>query len=508
MPTLSKSKIIAFRQCTKRLWLEVHRPELRQDSPATQASFQVGYQVGDIARRIYDPSEMGVCIDAMKDGFPAAFEQSARLLAETTRPVFEAGFKSEKTIAFADVMIPDVERGCRSWKMVEVKSSTGVKAYHRDDVAVQSFLARAMGVSLTSVAVAHIDSSWTYLGNGDYAGLLVESDLTGETLERAAEVSSWISGAHQIADSDVEPDIATGDQCHSPFECGFCGYCNRDKVLPEFPVDWLPRVTPKQRIAFKAAGAEDLRDVPENLLSQKQRLVRDHTIRNEVFFDRDSAKKALIRSGFPAYFLDFETSNRPVPIWAGNRPYQQIPFQFSLHKVTDALLLEHSQFLDLSGNDPSRPFAAAVIEACGEGGPVFVYNATFEKRILRELAARFLDLGPALLEITNRIIDLLPLAEKCFYAPSQCGSWSIKSVLPAAVPELSYDDLEGVRDGGMAVNAFTEAIDQKTPTVRKEELRRQLSEYCKLDTLAMVGLWKCFLGLSEPEIAPLPTSHN
>lgn len=141
-----------------------------------------------------------------------------------------------------------------------------------------------------------------------------------------------------------------------------------------------------------------------------------------------------------------------------------------------------------------------MIEACGEGGPVFVYNATFEKRILRELAARFLNLSPALQEIIHRIIDLLPVAEKCFYAPSQCGSWSIKSVLPAAVPELSYDDLEGVRDGGMAVNAFAEAIDQKTTAERKEELRGQLSEYCKLDTLAMVGLWKCFLGLNMPEI--------
>ncbi len=508
MPTLSKSKIIAFRQCPKRLWLEVHRPELRQDSSATQASFQVGYQVGDIARRIYDPFEAGVCIDVTKDGFPEAFKQSARLLAEGKRPVFEAGFKSDGTIAFADVMIPVLEGECRSWKMVEVKSSTGVKDYHRDDVAVQSFLARAMGVNLSYVAVACIDSSWIYPGGGDYVGLLAESDLTGETLERAGEVSAWISGAHQIADSNSEPEIVTGDQCHTPFECGFCGYCNRDKVPPEFPVDWLPRVTPKQRIAFKAAGAEDLRDVPEHLLSQKQRLVRDHTLRNEVFFDREMAKKTIQGSGFPAYFLDFETSNRPVPIWAGNRPYQQIPFQFSLHKFTDSLLLEHSQFLDLSGNDPSRPFAEAVIEACGEIGPIFVYNAKFEKRILRELADRFLDLSPALQEIINRIIDLLPVAEKCFYAPSQFGSWSIKSVLPAAVPELSYDDLEGVRDGGMAVNAFAEAIDKKTTAERKEELRGQLSEYCTLDTLAMVGLWKCFLGLNKPEIASLPTSHN
>ena len=500
MPTLSKSKIIAFRQCMKRLWLEVHRPDHREDSETTRASFQVGYQVGDVARRIYDPLEAGVYIDVVKDGFPAAFKQSAKLLAEGMRPVFEAGFKSEKTIAFADVMIPLVDGGSRSWKMIEVKSSTGLKDYHRDDVAVQSFLARAMGVNLSSVCVAHIDSSWIYPGDGDYNGLLIESDLTGETIERTEEVSSWIRGAHQIADSSVEPDIATGEQCTTPFECGFCGYCNRNKLPPKFPVDWLPRVTPKQRAAFKQAGAEDLRDVPEHLLSKRQRFVRDHTLRNEVFFDQAMARKTITGSGFPAYFLDFETSNRPVPIWAGNRPYQQIPFQFSLHKLSDSLLLEHRQFLDLSGNDPSRPFAEAVIQECGKTGSIFVYNATFEKRILRELATRFLDLSAALKEIIERIIDLLPVAEKCFYAPSQHGSWSIKCVLPAAVPELSYDGLEGVRDGEMAASAFAEAIDQKTTEARKSELQRQLSDYCKLDTLAMVGLWKHCMGLNKPEI--------
>ena len=126
----------------------------------------------------------------------------------------------------------------------------------------------------------------------------------------------------------------------------------------------------------------------------------------------------------------------PVPVWDGTRPYQQIPFQFSLHRVADSL--EHTHFLDLSGQDPSRPFAEAVIEACGSAGPVFVYNAKFEKLILRQLATRFPDIAPGLDAVIARVIDLLPIAEKCFYHPSQCGSWSIKSVLPAAVPDLSY----------------------------------------------------------------------
>ena len=498
MPTLSKSKIIAYRQCPKRLWLEVHRPELRVDSAATRASFQVGHQVGEIARQIYDPAGEGVCIDITKDGFKAAFEHSARLIEAGDRPVFEAGFKSSNTIALADVMLPTADAGGVSWKMVEVKSSTSVKDYHRDDVAVQSFLARAMGVPLSSVSVACIDSSWVYPGGNDYRGLLAENDLTEETLERSEEVTSWISEAHQISNLKTEPEVDTGDQCHKPFECGFCDYCKRDKAVPEFPLDWLPRLSKKQRATFKEAGAEDMRDVAEHLLGPKQRLVRNHTLQGSVFFDRDAAAKLLRGRGAPAYFLDFETCNMPVPIWAGTRPYQQIPFQFSLHKV--ARSLEHTHFLDLSGKDPSRPFAEAVVNACGKKGPVFVYNAKFEKMILQQLAIRFPDLAPGLDAIIERVIDLLPIAEKCFYHPSQCGSWSIKSVLPAAVPELSYEELDGIKDGGMAMSAFAEAIHPDTSPERKEEIRTQLLSYCCLDTLAMVGLWKVFSGREQPPL--------
>jgi hypothetical protein len=355
-----------------------------------------------------------------------------------------------------------------------------------------------MGVPLSSVSVACIDSSWVYPGGGDYRGLLAESDLTNETLERSGEVASWISEAHLIADLKTEPEVETGEQCRKPFECGFCDYCNRDKTASEFPLDWLPRLSKKQRASFKEAGAEDMRDVPEHLLKPKQRLVRDHTLQNSVFFDRDAAAKALRGHRTPAYFLDFETCNMPVPVWAGTRPYQQIPFQFSLHKAADSL--EHSHFLDLSGQDPSRPFAEAVVEACGKRGPVFVYNASFEKRILQELAARFSDLAAGLDLIVSRVVDLLPIAEKCFYHPSQCGSWSIKSVLPAAVPGLSYEELDGIKDGGMAMSAFAEAFHPDTTPERKAEISTQLLAYCYLDTLAMVGLWKVFSGRDQPPL--------
>ena len=149
MRTFSKSKLLALRQCPKRLWLEVHRPDLRVDSAATQASFQVGFQVGDVAQRIYDPQGVGALIDVASEGFDGALQRSAMLL-QTAQTIFEAGFSAGGALAFADVMLPALRDGKQVWRMVEVKSSTSVKDYYRDDVAIQAYVAHAANVPLDS----------------------------------------------------------------------------------------------------------------------------------------------------------------------------------------------------------------------------------------------------------------------------------------------------------------------------------------------------------------------
>lgn len=214
MRSLSKSKLMAFRQCPKRLWLEIHRHDLREDSVDTQARFQTGYQVGDIAKRLYDPEGTGAVIDVSTEGFDAAFARTAELLTDSQRPVFEAGFKADGALAFADVMLPEFENGQLVWRMVEVKSSTSVKDYHWDDIAVQAFVAQAAGVKLKSVALAHIDSSWVYPGEQDYRGLLTENDLTAETFARTEEVKGWIAEAQKIAGQPNEPEKAVGAHCY------------------------------------------------------------------------------------------------------------------------------------------------------------------------------------------------------------------------------------------------------------------------------------------------------
>ena len=207
--------------------------------------------------------------------------------------------------------------------------------------------------------------------------------------------------------------------------------------------------------------------------------------------------QALAAHSMPAYFLDFESVQFAVPIWKGTRPYQQNCFQFSLHILDAAGSLGHEEFLDVSGDDPALTFAQTLVELCGEDGPVFVYNAAFERSRINELAARFAHCSAQLLAISARLVDLLPIARQHYYHPSQQGSWSIKSVLPAAVPELSYQALEGVQDGGMAMEAFQEAIHPTTTVERKAKIREQLLAYCKLDTYAMVRLWQVFAGRTD-----------
>ncbi len=487
---------MALRQCPKRLWLEVHRPDLREDSAATEASFQVGHQVGDIARKIYDPNERGALIDVAKEGFARAFARSLELL-KTTEPIFEAGFSAGGALAFADVMLPERKNGQPVWRMVEVKSSTSVKDYHRDDVAVQAFIAQSAGVPLESIALAHIDSSWIYPGDGDYLGLLKENDLTAEAFARTEEVKGWIAEAQRIVVEPSEPATKTGDQCGTPFECGFYDYCSRDEPKPECPVYWLPRFSSAKALELAAQGVADLRNVPDALLNAKQRRVKEHTQANTVFFDAAGAAADLAAYGLPAYFLDFETIQFAVPIWKGTRPYQQITFQFSLHTLAAPGQLAQTAFIDLSGSDPSEPFAYALIAACGQEGPVYVYNAGFETARIRELAERYPALSEQLLAINERAVDLLPIARERYYHPSQQGSWSIKKVLPAVVPELRYDTLDGVQDGGMAMEAFLEGIHPDTSAERKAQIGQQLLAYCKLDTYAMVRLWQVFAGRTD-----------
>jgi CRISPR/Cas system-associated exonuclease Cas4 (RecB family) len=496
MRSLSKSKLLAFRQCPKRLWLEIHRADLVEWSDQAQASFLVGHEVGEIARKLYDPKGKGVVFDPKVEGYDEVVIRTDELI-ETPRPLFEAGFNAGGARAYVDVLLPLRRRGQKVWRMVEVKSSTGVKDTHKDDVAIQAYIARTSGVKLDSVALAHIDSQWVYPGGGDYQGLLKEVDLTEEAFGREEEVQGWIAAAQTIARKRKEPDIGVGSHCSEPYPCGFIDYCQRDVVADEYPVSLLPgNKNNKLRNLIEVDGVSDLRHVPDELLNPKQLRVKTHTLAGSVYFNADGTATALAQHKLPALFLDFETINLAVPIWKGTRPFQQVPFQFSLHRLSRTGKLTQKEFIDLSGQDPSRKFAEALIAACGERGPIFVYSA-FESSRISELAKRFPRLARPLLAINERLVDLLPIASDHYYHPEQQGKWSIKNVLPTIAPDLRYDDLEGVQNGGMAMMAYREAVHPDTAGARKARIEQQLLGYCRLDTKAMVRVWQHFAGRAD-----------
>lgn len=499
MRTLSKTRLLAYRQCPKRLWLEIHCPELRQDSATTQAGFDAGHEVGRVARRLYDPAGKGQLIDVMAEGFDAALARSRELLG-SSRPIFEAGFAAGGAQAFADVMLPAKRGGKRAWRMIEVKSSTSLKDYYRDDAAIQAFVARNAGVPLASVVLAHIDSKWVYPGSEDYQGLLKENDLTDEAIGREPEVIEWIANAHAIARKRAEPKMGTGNHCSKPYECGFLAHCQSREPQPDFPAVWLPRIqSGKLKALIETEGVADLRQIPDALLNERQMRVKRSTLTGMAYFDAEQAAAELSAHKLPACFLDFETILFAVPVWKGTRPYQQIPFQFSVHTLSRGGRLGHASFLDLSGNDPAKALTEALIAALGERGPVFVYNERFEKGRISELAERFPRMRRALLAINERIVDLMKVAEAYYYHPSQQGSWSIKKVLPAAVPDpgLRYDSLAGVQDGGMAMNAYLRAVSSEASPSEKERIEKELLEYCWLDTYGMVRLWQFFSGRND-----------
>ena len=288
-----------------------------------------------------------------------------------------------------------------------------------------------------------------------------------------------------------------GAQCSDPFDCPFSAYCGRDRIEVEYPLSSLPNLRQERRAKIEALGITDLRAVPAEHLTATQQWVREVTLSGETWFDADGAKAAIAQYGYPTWFLDFETVSLPVPIWKGTRPYQQIPFQYSLHRLEEEGTLTHESFLDLSGEDPSADLARTLVDACGGDGPVYVYNAGFERRVIRELGQRFPELAEALHKIADRLVDLRPIAKDHFYHPSQHGSWSLKAVLPAACPDLSYDSLDGVADGCMAGEAFREAIAEETTPERRSEIEGELLAYCHLDTLAMVRLWELFRGENQ-----------
>ncbi|MEQ1581449.1 MAG: DUF2779 domain-containing protein [Steroidobacteraceae bacterium] len=361
-----------------------------------------------------------------------------------------------------------------------MKSSTSVKDEHLIDCAIQTWVTEANGIRPQSVALAHIDNQFVYQGDGNYAGLLAEEDITTQIAPHIENVPLWKASADQVLKGG-EPSVPVGTHCRSPYVCPFIGHC---WPQTEYPLDGLPGIG-RRLNDLVAAGYKDVRDVPSHLLKGRDQLRVLRAVRSGKSELLPGAKSELAALGWPRYYLDFETIGFAIPIWAGTRPYQSLPFQWSLHVESSPGQLEHAEFLDVSGAAPMRQCAEALIKAAGSQGPILTYTM-FERQCIRTLQSFCPDLAEPLEALSRRLVDLHPIVKKHYYHPAMQGSWSIKAVLPTLVPDMQYGQLEGIQEGMGAQQAFVEAIDQATSTDRRTQLRDQLLAYCGFDTLAMV----------------------
>jgi hypothetical protein len=478
---LSKTKLMSLRQCARKLWLETYSPELEEPAAERDALRATGNVVGDLARRLYGPGH----IVSFERGLRAAIDATRALVAAGGRePIFEATFDHHGVSVRIDVL----DRREASPKLVEVKAAAHVKEHYLDDCAIQAWALEQNGLKARQVAVATLDTSFVYAGDGRYEGLLVETDVTKEVAELLPLVPRWVEDARRtLADLD-EPAVVVGTHCGAPHGCEFYKHCA--PPAGEYPVHALGGKEDKL-YALLHAGYRDLRDVPETeLKGDSQRRIWEQTRAAKPYLGAEL--RALVGAlEFPRYYLDFETVGPAVPIFAGTRPFEALPFQWSCHIERRRGELEHAEFLSLNGEAPMRPLAESLLATLGTTGPIVVYTP-YERTRLNELAQRYADLAPGLLALAARIVDLHPPTRQHYYHPAMLGSWSIKAVLPTIAPDLSYERLGELRDGLAVQTAYFEAIEPRTSEPRRATLRRALLDYCRHDTLALARLVEFF----------------
>ena len=472
-PYLSKSRLISAWQCPKKLHLEKHHKDLGIITPKMESAFAGGHQVGDIAQKLYG-TEQSIEIDF---NFKTMVAATRRLIENGADfPIFEATFRYENVLVRADVLIPDGD----GWHVIEVKASTSVKDVHVLDCAIQDWVLRNSGINVLSISLAHINNQFVYQGDGNYDGLLLENDLTEDVRTMEYEVLELVAKAREAVSGPL-PIVDVGAHCNKPYECQFISHC--------WPMDAKYPVTGlgggKAKLAeWVVAGYRDIRDVKlEEISSEQQQRIHRVTQSGEPEVS-PGAKAIFDALPYPRYYLDFETIAPAIPIWAGTRPYQAQPIQWSCHIENDGEL-RHEEFLDLSGKPPMRALAEEMIEQLGESGPVFMYSS-YEKTVINGLIEIFPDLEERLNKIVIRLIDLHPIVKVHYYHPDMLGSWSIKALLPCMAPHMDYSMLEGIKEGTAASDGFLEAIAPDTSAARKTELEEQLLAYCKFDTEAMV----------------------
>ncbi len=484
MPTparhiLSKSTFVKGCQCEKALYLNRHHPQLKAEITAQQqAVFDRGTDVGLLAQQLFPDG-----VDASPANY-FEYQQSVgltrELIAAGQAVIYEAAFMHEGVLAAVDILVQ--HNG--TWKAYEVKSNLEVKETHLLDAALQYHVITGSGLPLEDFSIVHLNREYVRQGELEIDKLFAVESVLGEVLDKQSYVMQQVPFLKSVLEQPDVPAKDIGPHCTTPYPCDFMHHCW--KHIPSPSIFDIASLRDKRTFELYHGGIIRFEDItPDIPLNDNQRMQVTCHLEKREHIDREALQQFLAGLTYPMYFLDFETFNPGVPLYDGTRPYQQVPFQYSIHyKKTRDGELRHTEFLASPAGDPRLPFLETLLEKTHMPGTILTYNQSFEIGILNGLAAAFPQHAEALNERIARIRDLMtPFAQRFYYAPAMQGSFSIKAVLPALVPELSYDQLP-INNGDDAKNAFEHMTVH--PEANHAALRKNMLGYCKMDTVAMV----------------------
>ncbi|MBS4068403.1 MAG: DUF2779 domain-containing protein [Sulfurimonas sp.] len=483
---LSKSLYTRGIQCPKSLWLKKYKSDvLTPPDESAQAVFDTGNIVGDLAYEIF---QNGKEVPFSKN-YDEMIAQTQKCLEDGVSNIYEATFNYNGILVMVDILHVEPD----GVEIYEVKSSTSVKDIYLHDVSIQYYVLQMLGFHIKSANVIHIDKTYIRGDVLELDGLFSIVDVTKDVVILQENIPRILEEfENYLSDNENEPDIEIGKHCHNPYECDAKNYCWRvQRSIPDFSIFNIFNLGSKKQIELYEKGIVDIKDVPYSFaMTANQKQAVENYKSTEIHVNEEAIKEFVDTLTYPIYHLDFETFQQAVPEFKGISPFMQIPFQYSLHVEHADGSLEHKEFLAQEGIDPREMLAQRLCEDIPRDVTVLAYNMSFEKGVITKLAASFENLSEHLLHVNENIKDLMtPFQQKHYVTPSMQGSYSIKYVLPALVPEMeqAYKQLEGVQNGGQAMNAFANM--SKLDDEEKQRMRDALLAYCKLDTLAMVRVF-------------------
>jgi len=477
----TKSDYLRFKQCPKSFWL--HKQNISVDkSPSSDNILDKGNDVTTVARELFPGGVLVSYDDVLK-----MVDKTEKLINSGYKTLYEAAFLHENAVVVCDILHYDGSH----WNIYEAKSSTSVKERHLDDLAFQQYVVNE-NLENVSCFIVHINSDYIRGGTLDVRGLFHFCHMDDEVLKRLPAILPELNQMKKILANKI-PSQSIGIQCNKygreDFPCFAKSHCW--SAIPDYSVFNLSRIG-KKAFDMMENGMIVLDDIPDDFkLSESQKFQVESYKKNIHIFDKEKVHDFLDGFQYPLYFIDFETFQQHIPLFKGIKPYEQIPFQYSLHiKRTENSSPEHLEFLAMEGSDPRRDFAESLCEDIPMGAISIAYNMSFEKMVIRNLAETFHDLREHLMDIHDGMMDLMvPFQKKWVYNNEMKGKYSIKYVLPALFPgneHLDYKKLN-IQNGTMAMEAF-ENLHRLHPS-EVEQVRSDLLQYCKLDTLAMVKIW-------------------